>query len=359
MLPKTLVHLTIAGDVITGRLDNVLPVGLKTLDLGLSKWNHPITPGTLPSKLDTIIFGQYFNQPLSRSNLPESLTRLELNMAFNHPLDRDTLPPSLLQLVFQGSVYRHPLPNLPTTVTKLSMPNYNNHVIGMSDTTLYSRPNIFPHLKELLFAEMPYSSLAAIISYSFPSLEELKIEKFKETRPLEENDLSTLPSTLRSLHIAPNGPITSFAHTPLDNLFINCGRSRDTFTLESSQIWPSSLLSLSLIDYNIPILPGDLPPSITSLHIHAFHYHIQPESLPPTLRSLNLTYCTNVDEFLHQIPKSVVKLESHTFYKEYCFKLLRISETVFLRINYNDITTCEFVVIDNIRRAQFIKNIGH
>ncbi|GAM20403.1 hypothetical protein SAMD00019534_035780 [Acytostelium subglobosum LB1] len=78
-----------------------LPASLTSLTFTRkAKFNQLLTPGVLPSSIQSITFGARFNQPFVPGMLPPSITQLTLGQDFNHPLESNVLPSTITRLVF-------------------------------------------------------------------------------------------------------------------------------------------------------------------------------------------------------------------------------------------------------------------
>ena len=96
-LPESLEYLSLGNSCIT-RLDNKLPINLKTLRLGR---NYIYKISGLPENLVYLELGLYYNRELDE--LPNNLKYLVINTNFDKELDR--LPISLKAITFKDYTY--------------------------------------------------------------------------------------------------------------------------------------------------------------------------------------------------------------------------------------------------------------
>ncbi|GAM25538.1 hypothetical protein SAMD00019534_087130 [Acytostelium subglobosum LB1] len=91
---------------------------------------HPILPGTLPSRLQSLTFGTYFDQTLDDRALPPSLTSLTFGGHFKQELKPGTLPSTLTTLKF-GVIYNKQLMAdvLPSSLTSLTLGDDFNQIL--------------------------------------------------------------------------------------------------------------------------------------------------------------------------------------------------------------------------------------
>ncbi|KYQ92497.1 hypothetical protein DLAC_06483 [Tieghemostelium lacteum] len=95
-----------------GKINNLIEPGslsngtLKHLTLGY--YRHPLSKGTLPDTLTTLILHCDCGSPIQPGVLPTSLQKLQLGTSYNQEILPDSLPPNLLILSL-GKSYSHPL----------------------------------------------------------------------------------------------------------------------------------------------------------------------------------------------------------------------------------------------------------
>jgi FNIP Repeat len=185
-----------------------LPPSLQYLDLGDS-FNQPLIQ-SFPSSLKTLIFGCSFNQSFTLGILNEGLERINLNDAYNktftflpssllelsvgEKFNRRILPGSLpckLQRLVFGNRFNHKLDllnNLPSSLTCLVFPSNSRFTHRL-------RGDVFPHLKCLLLPSQ--FSIHQLVG-SFPSL---LVKKLKEVLRYQDSAYpETLCSSCRKLY---------------------------------------------------------------------------------------------------------------------------------------------------------------
>ncbi|GAM26766.1 hypothetical protein SAMD00019534_099410 [Acytostelium subglobosum LB1] len=214
-LPITLTHLKMVGNTLTQPLNinGQLSMSLKILDIkNVHNWNHPITPGSLPSTLEKLLLPNLFNHPITADALPSSLLTLGFGETFHHPLNyTGQLPPSLtiLDLSRVREPYIYPLLSLPTSLTTIYLPRLYRGVIYHTpllhlyayDWTIIAGTQ-YPNLKSLSINTYKYGNndLEPPWTTLFPNMEKLIVKDLM--KPL---DISTMPmSQLRHCSLLRN-----------------------------------------------------------------------------------------------------------------------------------------------------------
>ncbi|GAM18152.1 hypothetical protein SAMD00019534_013270 [Acytostelium subglobosum LB1] len=322
MFPETLTNLNLYKEqLVTGNIDLTYLQSLKSLYFKWKQYNN-----------DQALL-------LDRTVLPPSLTELRLDTEL--PSLKLDLPPSVTELYLYGDSEYHfgdsddDICDLPFRRLCLH-PDFNSH------SSVMNAPGTrFPHLHKLVLLSFDDSVLSHITSNRFPVLEYLKLGLQSQESDDEQTalDLSSLPSSIKSLEITPRRSISLL---PAGIECLNL-KSVEVFQMLSTIDWhspsPSLIKTLTLDSYGHELKVGDIPSSVTSLRLINF---IQPLSnvllALPGIRKL-LWYSglkSHVIELLQQLPTTIQQLKLMMYneaYDEQKFNLRRISPTTFIRID--------------------------
>lgn len=369
-LPSSLTHLVL-GDHFN-LIIHTLPSSLSTLRIG-DKFNHPIS--CLPSSLTQLRFGESFNS--SPFPLPDNLKTLSFGSSFNVPLDQ--LPAGLVELYFGDnsilplkidcfcdaqSLFNHPLPPLPHTLTTLSMGQSYNHLINAEGTSLQTfcgayhllRPASLTHVVAQLNVTLPIPA----------SLTHLHLFNVKVTSPIQwpanliyfsfgKCDISFAitqwPSKLQHLQFEPdvffNFPLINLPPT-LKVLELYCNFNQPLPSLPSNLTLlhfgpkfnqpmdnlPMSLTKLNFgTDFNQSV--DNLPPFLRKLSFGS-SFNQPLVNLPATLKCLDLSACNNFSFPLEHLPSSLQKLRVSPFYPlkvSYPHNSLKVASLPIISIN--------------------------
>ncbi|GAM17537.1 hypothetical protein SAMD00019534_007120 [Acytostelium subglobosum LB1] len=299
-LPISLTVLNIKGNFV-GTLDGVLPDGLKVLTMD-DVWNQPITPGIIPSGLESLSLGRQYNHHLDLECI-HNLTHLSLGAEYNHVI---TSPPSLKKLIIR------------------------------SPNPVFSQIN--ESLKTLILKRVQSNVIATITGSSFPSLTCLQVRSF--TDKADKIHLMSLPLSIQSLSLQFSRPFT--LPTGLRELSL-C--TLPGFGSKKNKHWLSdSITSLTINQCDEIQQIGDIPSSVTSLTYHS-GAPINFKHLPTSLRSLTIS-----GELLrlHRPPSnSITELNILDINGRMLARLHRLTDTLFLLLN-DDLSHCGFTIYDSI-----------
>ncbi|GAM24872.1 hypothetical protein SAMD00019534_080470 [Acytostelium subglobosum LB1] len=312
-LPRTLKRLDLKGIVVMDLFD----AGVMDLPScqTIKGWSKSLpSSNTLPVNLKEISFSDNFTGPISSNNLPPQLESITLGMGV-----------------------RHPLINLPASVTKLSLPHGYEQQINHAPllSLIYKRgpsvPDLVcPSLTSLECESVGIKELSRIHSAAFPKLTTLKLGRIDEDCWRGPLDLSTLPSTLRHLEISACGPITGLP-SELDTLMMSC---TEEFRITSSSTLPQSLRSLSMHQYAHALMSGDIPSNLVSLCLTLCRHCPHPGVLPTSLRRLE-QYRAEPPDHLADILACTTLIDINLHGRNHggLLELRRINQSLFL--NYS------------------------
>lgn len=203
-----------------------------------------------PSSLKSLAMS--YNHPLS--NLPSSLTRLSLRDFF-HPLDN--LPPSLKSLgllnQLQNTVYEHPLKNLPLSLQTLRIGSPLSHI-----------PSLPPSLTFLEIdprnIDVDFTHLTKLTTLITPTTSNIPSSLTSLTLYDEDCLIPPLPSKLTHLGLSDYIHLPLPSHLPSSLEYLKCGFSQLPHEL------PSTLRHLGFWIDNYNTMPL-LPENLTELYI--------------------------------------------------------------------------------------------
>ncbi|GAM23961.1 hypothetical protein SAMD00019534_071360, partial [Acytostelium subglobosum LB1] len=253
-----------------------LPPSLTALKFGHS-FNRPIAPGAIPSSVTKLKFGNMFDQVIIPGCLPSGLKSLDFGDCFDTQLPVGCLPPSLESLFLYYAIYNHPiLPGLlPMSLTQLALPHHKHEiqpgVIPSSvtslwlDTKLILSQGVIPDsVLKLCFHLGPHSTSLYIPS----SVTDLSLQYPEFFRaPKSGYKWIPIPLTVKRLVISCSQPITPGSI-------------------------PQSVTKLKIIGgYNLPIMPMVIPLSVTSLAFgDSFTQPIRSGDIPSTVTKLSVGF---------------------------------------------------------------------
>lgn len=175
-LPRTLETLIFNGSYKYSFRKNVIPNGLKHLDLGLKfnkqfnnvtstleslkmsyYFNNSLSDIMFPIRLQKLVFGVSFNRIIKQGELPNSLTYLDLGTSFNQVITKGVLPEGLLHLEF-GHYFDESIFSLPSTLKHLTF----RYRFGFSKRRGYEYVQ-----KKLLYCDLPEGLLYLDLGYYY------------------------------------------------------------------------------------------------------------------------------------------------------------------------------------------------
>ncbi|GAM27103.1 hypothetical protein SAMD00019534_102780 [Acytostelium subglobosum LB1] len=364
LFPNTLNTLLISGDFNSPLNRDVLPEGLKSLQIvGGYTWNSSPVPPTLPLHLEHVNLGPHFNIPITKGSLPDTLKSLVISGLYTHPMDGDALPPSLTMLKIDSG-HSYPLINLPPSIINMELNNPHQMVdhptletLRLVFSDMLARPiQPLPSLKKLSIVLAKPAHIPLISATTFPRLEHLSIysiltnyDNSNNFEPIEI-DMSNLPTSLTFWSSSMQGPGRATA---------NFGHLDGQPYQWTKGTLPSSITSMDLYR---PVALDDLPPHLTSLRVQDFQLPIDVTKLPTSINTLKLYYSKqqldNVKRFLKDIPSHIGTLEIKNSIRETPFKLRRLSHNMFFVDLDEEINHYAFVHIDDIPSFVNIQSNG-
>ncbi|GAM19641.1 hypothetical protein SAMD00019534_028160 [Acytostelium subglobosum LB1] len=283
----------------------------------------------------------------------------------DYRLEPDSLPPTLVSLSIQREAYIDPaalppslkslslseFPNdqpidcskLPSSLTKLVLDHWPTHVLDnlpSGVTTL----DIYRSMKPFVIKHTPLQYLRTVHS-------SLTIVGFinSDEDGDQSIDLSTLPSSLRSLAM----------HVDRRIIGLPCGLEKLELTFNKKDyglpkcVQLTNVNSLTVIYYQRPLEPNDIPTTVTELTLQSYSQQFDPAVLPTSIRKLTWSGGAyfNIRHLLHYLPLTILELDlNHSL-----FNLLRISDTLFfnrqhftINSGFIDMTTIQSMVTADI-----------
>eukprot|EP01132_Coremiostelium_polycephalum_P011103 gene11103-13584_t len=300
----------------------VLPDSLRKLEFGDNKviryylcglaqrynryeFNQPFEMGSLPPKLKTLVLSQYFNNPLPKGTLPSSLKCIEFGKGFNCQLNPGDLPEGLERLIFtvDSGFVQDLVPGVLPSTLTYFDMGGINVKIQPGSIPRSVRTLVYSLQMDLTQNEIPYGIKELI----FSDLTFIHIPVGKIPNSVEVLDLQCAPNPIIEPGLIPSS---------VRVLRLSVGENTE---IKPGGI-PSSVENLYLFKRFGAVLPVDqpgiIPEGVKQLYFcDSFTQQIQPGFLPSTIRLLSLGNGFNQPFLKDSIPsgiETIILSESYT-----------------------------------------------